>query len=217
MAGEAFTIDLGLQRRRLTDLDNKVRLSAFVTVAEEARAHEKDLERLTEGAGLGRLARAWNSKVYGTPNSADPAAIVYPKGSARTRGAIRAYTQGATVRGKRGQFLAVPLPAAGTANTPAEFEARKNVKLRLVITKRGARLLVLDNATLGRTGRARRLPGKRAGPLLRGGSTVPIFVLIPQVRVNQRFTLEGSQQLAENRLRVRWLRRVKVIFAEGQS
>ena len=214
---DAFTIDLRLTRRRLTEIDSKVRLSAFVTVAEEARAHEKDLERLTEGAGLGRLARAWNSKVYGSPNSADPAAIVYPKGSARTRGAIRAYSQGATIRGKRGQFLAVPLPAAGTAETPAEFEARKNVKLRMVITKRGGRLLVLDNATLGKSGRARRLPGKRAGPLLRGGSTVPVFVLIPQVRVKQRFSLVGSQQLAEARLRVRWLQRVKIVFAEGQS
>jgi hypothetical protein len=58
-------------------------------------------------------------------------------------------------------------------------------------------LLVADNARLTSRGRAVRNEGQRAGgsySRLAGRATVPIFLLVPQVRLRKRLDVEGAAQ-----------------------
>lgn len=74
-----------------------------------ARALEKDLEAMTAAAGLGKLARAWESRVYPSRGgSLSAAALIYPKGGERIQKAFEAFTHGAVVTAKGAKHLAIP-------------------------------------------------------------------------------------------------------------
>jgi hypothetical protein len=204
----------GLQARR-KKLESGVRLDARAAVADVTRAAEKDLEAATRAATKGNLWRAWTSEVYPRSGQADnPAGVVYVKGRDRTRGAIRAYTKGASITGKRGQFLAVPLPAAGRRGTgrnfkditPRDWERRTGLKLRPVFRRGKPGLLVLDEGKVGKTGFARGAT-ERQRERGRGVSTVPIFILLPVVNVRQRFSIEQTVAPQRRRLESEFLSR----------
>jgi hypothetical protein len=181
------------------------------------RGLEKELEELTREAVPGRLWRAWRSELFPRrigPARA-PAGTVFVNGGARSRGAMEFYSQPGQIRGSRGQWLAIPTPAAGSRGrarnlTPGEWEARTGTRLRFVY--RGGRrsaLLVADMGTTNaRTGTYRRITRKRTAAddrrgFLRGEQTVVIFVLIPMVSFANRFAVEPTiarwgQKLEEN-------------------
>ena len=208
----SLVLDTRELRAKRERIPREFQQAGFETVVETSRAFEKDLERATEGAGLGRLSRAWASRAYRNESDGSPAAIVYPKGTIRTRGAIRAHAYGARIRRPGGKFLAVPLPASGIkkrTETPAEYQFRTGNKLRFVppAGKRPA-LLVLDDAVLsGKKQTARRNTARRAAAG-RGNATIPIFVLLPTVDIKGSFSIEDLRRTHQAELRTNFLRRV---------
>ena len=138
-------------------------------------------------AGLGRrLSNSIRSQTY--PRSGESlkaAALVWSKAPQ----IIGAHETGPLIRSKDGFWLAIPTPAAGRGLrggriTPGEWERRRGLRLRFVYRRRGPSLLVADgrlnNRGLGVASRS------KTG---RGRSTVPIFLLVPQVKLAKRLNL----------------------------
>jgi hypothetical protein len=142
-------------------------------------------------AGLGnRLANSIRSNVYpsGRP-SLNAAALVYTNADE----IILAHETGPLIRSTDGFWLAVPLPSAGKSArggriSPAEWEARTGRRLRFVYRAGRSALLVDDGTvkagarTMGRDGFSRAARGFK-------NRTVPIFALVPQVKLQKRLSL----------------------------
>ncbi|MFD1510563.1 DUF6441 family protein [Lacimonas salitolerans] len=146
-------------------------------------------------AGLGRrLANSIRSQTY--PRSGESlkaAALVWSKAPQ----IIGAHDTGPLIRSKNGFWLAIPTPAAGKgargkALTPGEWERRRGLRLRFVYRRRGPSLLVADGRLNSRgLGVASR---SKTG---RGRSTVPIFLLVPQVKLRKRLDLARDAERAQ--------------------
>lgn len=164
------------------------------TVADATKALERDLEAATRTAVGGRLWRAWSSEVFPTRGriARSPAGNVFVNGGLRSQGAMEFHTRAGRIRGSYGQYLAIPLPAAGSRGrlrdlTPGEWERKTGIRLRFVYRPRRASLLVADMGTTNRgTGRFRKITRQRTAAderrgFVRGEQTVPIFVLVATV------------------------------------
>jgi hypothetical protein len=138
-------------------------------------------------AGLGRrLSTSIRSQTYPkVGESLDAAAMVWSKAPV----IIGAHDTGPLIRSKDGFWLAIPTPAAGKGArgrrlSPGEWERRRGLRLRFVYRRRGPSLLVADgrlnNRGLGVASRS------KTG---RGKATVPIFLLVPQVKLAKRLDL----------------------------
>jgi hypothetical protein len=144
------------------------------------------------GAGLGtRLARSIRSAQYpkGKP-SLNAAALVWSKAPV----ILGAHNTGPLIRSKSGLWLAIPTAAAGKSTrggriTPAEWERRRGVPLRFIYRARGPSLLVaegrLNSRGLGVASRA------KSG---RGLASVPIFLLVKQMKLNKRLDLAKAAE-----------------------
>ncbi|MCV2870638.1 DUF6441 family protein [Defluviimonas sp. WL0002] len=138
-------------------------------------------------AGLGsRLANAVRNKTFPTSGSSlRAAALVYTKAPK----IMDAHERGALIRSSSGFWLAIPTPSAGRGRrgriTPGEWENRTGRRLRFVY-RSGRSALLVDDGTL-RQGHA---PAFGA-PKKRGfkNRTVPIFILVPQVKLKKRLDL----------------------------
>jgi len=174
----------------------------FVAMQNEIRAGEKAVTMAIREAGkelksnwrvqitraqLGpRLAKSIRTKTYpATGESLEAAALVWTNAPQ----IIGAHDSGPLIRSKDGFWLAIPTPAAGKgvrgkAFTPGEWERRRGVRLRFVYRRTGPSLLVADGRLNSRgLGVASR---SKTG---RGRSTVPIFLLVPQVHLQKRLDL----------------------------
>ncbi|KGL00046.1 DUF6441 family protein [Thalassobacter sp. 16PALIMAR09] len=149
-------------------------------------------------AGLGRrLANSIRSQTY--PKSGESlkaAALVWSKAPV----IVGAHDTGLLIRSKDGFWLAIPTPAAGRGLrggriTPGEWERRRGLRLRFVYRHRGTSLLVADgrlnNRGLGVVSRS------KTG---RGRATVPIFLLVPQVKLAKRLDLARDAERAHDSL-----------------
>jgi hypothetical protein len=139
------------------------------------------------GAGLGsRLANS--IRLASFPKSGDSlnaAALVWSNAPV----IIGAHDTGPLIRSKDGFWLAIPTPAAGKSTrggrtTPGEWERRSGLRLRFIYRRRGPSLLVAE----GRLNSKGRAVGSRA-KTGRGLTTVPIFLLVPQVKLPKRLDL----------------------------
>ena len=139
------------------------------------------------GAGLGRrLANSIRIQTYPKAGeSLNAAALVWSKAPV----IVGAHGTGPLIRSKDGFWLAIPTEAAGRGLrggriTPGEWERRRGLRLRFVYRRRGPSLLVaegrLNSRGLGVASRS------RTG---RGRTTVPIFLLVPQVKLPKRLDL----------------------------
>ena len=170
-------------------------------VAGAGKGLERALEAATRSAVPGRLWRAWSSAFY--PNQRDNAAsIVFVNGKpgGRARGAMTFWSRPGEVRARNGRFLAVPLPAAGKAKTPEEWENLHNTDLEFVPRRGRAALLVAETGGLTRRGTFRRLSVKRLKAGQRGKVTVPIFVLISAVKFRNTVAIEPLVAASERDL-----------------
>ena len=148
------------------------------------------------GASLGqRLANTIRSELYpkGKP-SLSAAALVWSKAPQ----IVSAHDAGALIRSRSGFWLAIPTPAAGTSArggrvTPGVWERRSGLRLRLVYRRTGPSLLVAE-ARLNTRGRAV-ASRSRTG---RGVATVPIFLLLPQVKLPKRLDLDRDAERAQD-------------------
>ena len=146
-------------------------------------------------AGLGRrLANSIRSQTYPKAGeSLKAAALVWSKAP----DIIGAHDTGPLIRSKDGFWLAIPTAAAGKGLkgrriTPGEWERRRGLRLRFVYRRRGPSLLVADgrlnNRGLGVASRS------KTG---RGKATVPIFLLVPQVKLAKRLDLARDADRAQ--------------------
>jgi hypothetical protein len=160
-----------------------------------------ELRAQVTGARLGqRLANTWRSRIYPEgEQSLSAAGLVWSKAP----NLIRLYDKGAIIRSKQGLYLAIPTPAAGRFGdrrqkiTPLLWERIHGIRLRFVYRQPGASLLVADNVRLTARGRAAANIGWRQGAIysrLSGRTTVPLFILVPQVSVKKRLGVEGAAQ-----------------------
>jgi len=138
-------------------------------------------------AGLGtRLARTIRSESYPKHGESPKAAtLVWTKAPQ----IIGAHDSGSLIRSKSGFWLAIPTVAAGKGRggkrlTPDEWEKRRGLRLRFIYRKRGPSLLVAEGRLNSRgIGVASR---SKTG---RGLTTVPVFFLVPQVKLRKRLDL----------------------------
>jgi len=139
------------------------------------------------GAGLGqRLANSIRMASY--PKSGDSlnaAALVWSNAPV----IVSAHDKGPLIRSKNGFWLAIPTEAAGKSTrggriTPGEWERRTGLRLRFIYRRRGPSLLVAEGRinTKGRAVASKAKSGK-------GLTTVPIFLLVPQVKLRKRLDL----------------------------
>jgi len=147
-------------------------------------------------AGLGRrLANSIRSQTYPKAGeSLDAAALVWSKAPV----IVGAHDTGPLIRSRSGFWLAIPLPAAGKSLrggkiTPGEWERRRGLRLRFVYRRSGPSLLVAESRIDSR-GRARASRSKTG----RGVATVPIFLLVPQVRLPKRLDLARDAERAHD-------------------
>ena len=168
-------------------------------VTASMRAAGKDLKsnwraQITSARLGQQLANTIRSKTYpSTGESLEAAALVWSNAPQ----IICAHDTGPLIRSKDGFWLAIPTPAAGKgargkALTPHEWERRRGLRLRLVYRRRGPSLLVaegrLNNRGLGVASRS------KTG---RGKATVPIFLLMPQVKLAKRLSLAWDAKRAQ--------------------
>lgn len=142
-----------------------------------------------------RLSKTWRQEDYPKHGVSLGAASVV---GTNAEGIIRAFEEGAVIRSKDGKFLAIPTsfaPERGIGRkrlTPSNFPEHRYGPLRFVYSASGPSMLVVDNQ--------RRRKGKRGGYALsknkrdlktgRGLSTVPMFLLVPQVRLKKRLNVK---------------------------
>jgi len=160
-------------------------------VAEAAKLVQADFRSQIDAAGLGRkLAGTIRTQTYPRGGvSPNAAALVWSKAPE----IVGAHERGALIRSQNGFFLAIPTPAAGRGSrgsrmTPGEWEARRGIRLRLVYRENAPSLLVADGARVN----ARGLGVASRSKTGRGVATVPIFILLPQVRLRKRIDLQRS-------------------------
>ena len=139
-------------------------------------------------AGLGtRLSNTIRSKTYPqNGESLRATSLVWSKAPR----ILSSFEEGAHIRSKTGFWLAIPTDAAGRGRggrrlTPGEWEQRRGMRLRFVYRRNRPSLLVADNARMNTKGLAAVSRSKTG----RNQVTVPIFILVPQVRLRKRLNL----------------------------
>jgi hypothetical protein len=104
------------------------------------------------------------------------------------------------IRSKDGFWLAIPTAAAGNGArggriTPGEWEQRRGLRLRFVYRRTGPSLLVAEGRLNSRgVGVASR---SKTG---RGRATLPIFLLVRQVKLTKRLDLARDAARAVDRV-----------------
>ena len=188
-------------------LDIDPEIVAMMTA--EVAAGEKAVTAAMRQAGTG-LKTAWRAQITGaglgqrlansirlasfpkTGESLDAATLVWSKAPV----IIGAHDTGPLIRSKNGFWLAIPTPAAGKSLrggriTPGEWERRTSLRLRFIFRRSGPSLLVAEGRlnTKGRAVASRSKTG-------RGLTTVPIFLLVPQVKLPKRLDLARDAERA---------------------
>jgi hypothetical protein len=102
---------------------------------------------------------------------------------------VGAHDTGPLIRSPKGFLLAIRTPAARKSTrrgriTPGEWERRTGLRLRFIYRRRSPNLLVAE----GRLNSKGRAVASRAKTGL-GLTTVPIFLLVPQVKLRKRLDL----------------------------
>lgn len=163
-------------------------------MAGAARTLKKAWRGDVVGAGLGRrLGNTIRGQHYPTgTESMNAAALVWT----RAPKIVAAHNAGPLIRSREGFWLAIPTEAAGQSRrrgriTPYEWERRRGTGLRFVYRRGRSALLVADDARITSRGLAVRRGGRRRRDgILTGAQTVPIFVLVPQVKLPKRLDLD---------------------------
>lgn len=179
------------------DMETEIRvgkMAALGAVTGVGGAIKADWRGQIAAAGLGRrLGNTVRSEVYpkGT-GSLNAAALIWSK----AKKIVGAFETGVEIRAKNARFLAIPLPAAGRSIrngriSPSEWERRRGRRLQYIERKNGGALLVdvgealRGPSTFGRGGVARSSRKLARAP-------VPIFALVPRVKLQKRLGLYSS-------------------------
>ena len=122
-----------------------------------------------------------------------------------------AFDKGVVIKGRGGNWLAIPTPAApkrgtnGKRITPATFPTGRHGPLRMVRRSGRSALLVVDDvrvsAKTGRVGRQAKGGGRtKSGSYKQGIATVVMFVLVRQVKLRRRLNVARAVEAWARRL-----------------
>ncbi len=185
----------------VTEILQEVEAAVTRGVFAAGRGLRDDWRGQVRGAGLGsRLANSVRQADFPrSGTSLRAASLVWTKAP----DIMHAFDGGVLIRGKDGLWLAIPLPAAGVTGlgrqriTPGRWEQRTGMRLRFVYRLNGPSLLVADDARLSSRGLAAVKGGRRRrDSVLTGAQTVPVFLLLRQVKMPKRLDLDGLAQEA---------------------
>lgn len=187
-------LNVSVQGNLKLDMETEIRvgkMAALSAVTGVSAAIKQDWRGQIKSAGLGsRLGNTIQSDAYPKgAGSLNAAGMVW----SNAKQIVGAFETGVEIRAKNARYLAIPLPAAGKSArggriTPWEWERRRGRRLLFIQRKRGGALLV-------DTGEVIRGPSNFGrGSVARGfkNRSVPIFVLVPRVRLQKRLGLMSS-------------------------
>ena len=190
------SVEAGIQAE-LRDIERAVAAGT----REAGRGLRTELRRQVTSAGLGqKLANAWRDRHY--PNQKlDAASLVYTKAPQ----IIRAFDEGAIIRGRRGRFLAIPTenaPRKGTDGrriSPSTFPEHRFGPLRFVPRPNGPSLLVVDGLRASFSRKTGELRGFRQAPDRarqsgQGLTTVVMFLVVPQAKLSKRLDVARAAE-----------------------
>ena len=152
-------------------------------------------------AGLGsKLSNSIRHQVYpkGQP-SLNAATLIYSKAPK----IIRAH-EGTVVQSQNGFWLAIPLPVAGKGPrgariTPAQWEARTGRRLTFIY-RRGRHALLVDTGNVVKHNYMTKSGEHKRRGSGRKNVTIPVFALVPQVRLPRRLNVAAVAEMAAARL-----------------
>lgn len=190
-------------------------------MAAERRAGERAVTRAMAQSGSA-LKAAWREQIIGAGLGQRVANSIrnatYPKGDVSLNASglvwtkapkiVGAHDDGPLIRSANGFWLAIPLPAAGKGArgkkiTPDEWERRTGRRLTFIYRRGQAGLLIDDgkkaygNVMVRRRGRG---GTKLAEPTTFRNRTVPIFVLVPQVKLQKSLDIERLADVIGSRI-----------------
>ena len=186
--------------------EDVARLSNRLKAATQAAADalQADLRGQVRAAGLGLgLEKAWNRQVYPKSGATTlhPAALVFSKATLLHD----VFVKGATIRARRGRYLAIPTREAEAMGLAKSGTTRGGKGVGAI--PRRASMVADAIARLGDKN-IEVLPGQRGQRLIayrrpvKGGAgrkpavAVVLFILVPTVRLNPRLDLAGAIQRA---------------------
>ncbi len=189
-------------------------LARAATFAVDAAGNglKQDLRGMVRAAGLGeKLPLGIRHKTFpggGRVSLRAASEVTATPAAARI---LKGFIDGSVIRGKHGQYLAIPLPAVprkggrggGKKMSPVEVESFFNIELRFAPRRGKPPLLVLDKARGARSRRFKRSFGA-ADAAARARASVPMFVLLRQVKLPR--LLSPEQAVAA------WKSRVEQLF-----
>src|SRR5690606_11414591 len=205
----AARVDRGSEARMKLDVNIVGDLARIMEA--EARAGEKAVTTAMRDAGTG-LKSAWRAQITGAGLGARLARTIrseqFPKGRPSLNAAalvwsnapviVGAHDTGPLIRARNGLWLAIPMPAAGKSLrggriSPGEWERRRGLRLRFIYRRTSPSLLVAEGR-LDSKGRAVVSRAKSG----RGRATVPVFLLVPQVKLPKRLDLARDARRAHD-------------------
>ncbi len=162
-----------------------------------------ELRQHVAGADLGRLARAWAMRIYKNAGALDATALLFVKGRS-ARAAMASFEYGAIVRPVKGRYLAIPTQfnRAGGRKGGKVLYRPKDLTDSFVIRSNDGSLLLMARVQHAQTKSKGRIADKayvnsrllgsgrkkRTAALLQYGA-VPMFVLMPSVRITKRLDI----------------------------
>jgi len=171
-----------------------------LTMDRAGRAVKRDWRGQIRSAGLGRrLANTIRAKRYPEEtDSMDAAAFIWSNAPE----IVGAHDRGALIRSKDGFWLAIPIDRIakrmrGPRNarvTPHIWEERTGRRLRFVY-RRGRNPLLVDDGTSRQRRTSDPLSFTASKRRFRKNVTIPIFVLVPQVKLSKRLDLARSAEV----------------------
>lgn len=182
--------------------------AATIDALAAARAH-LDAAFPNAGGRMGRLIDAYYpDESEDAAGAINPVAGIFVRGR-RAQRIIWAWTDGAVIRGRSGNWLAIPTPAVprvgggrGTSRrmTPPEVEAHFNRELDYVQPRGGRSGLLVMDLLRAKSGRGYRQTTERR--LAQGRTVEPVvmFVLIPQAVIPRKLALEPVVRAVWDRL-----------------
>lgn len=180
-----------------------------VAIDRATRLAQKAIQQRIKAVGLGRLGGAVRStsserKKRRDPNNAWGAIYAAGGDESRAGGALEAYTQGATIRGRNVQWLAIPTRALPKRigrfrMTPKRYEAAGNplgpLVFKLVTRNRAYLIAQGDFTTSAKTGRAKPFKGRVSRGRQKRRDIIA-FVLIKETKRAKRFDQRDLVRLA---------------------
>ncbi len=175
------------------DLTRALRLANRDAVEYGTHFVRDDLRAELRRAGLGKLDKTWRAEIYPRSGLADnPAGFIY----SRAEYLIEAFSSGKAIKAKGGRYLAIPIegsPADSLRNprgpqTKVDAAKARFGDLVFIPGVRGGRppMLAAQNVGFSSAGRLSRRSRTKTGRHRAGAATVPLFFLVPEVRLGRR-------------------------------